>query len=54
MLVERSWEIHTHLSNVAKAFVRGDVTHYQRVVAIKDTVRLMAAVDEAIPNWPME
>jgi hypothetical protein len=23
-------------------------------VAIRNTIRLMAEVDEAIPNWPME
>ena len=32
-----------------------DITHYQRVVvAIKDTIRLMAAIDAAIPKWPVE
>ena len=32
-----------------------DITHYQRVVvAIKETIRLMAEVDKAIPNWPIE
>ena len=32
-----------------------DINHYQRVVvALKETIRLMAEVDEAIPGWPME
>jgi hypothetical protein len=29
--------------------------HYQRVVvAIKETIRLMEAIDMAIPKWPIE
>jgi hypothetical protein len=32
-----------------------DITHYQRVVkAIKETIRLMAEIDKAIPKWPIE
>lgn len=32
-----------------------DINHYQRVVvALKETIRLMAEVDKAIPGWPME
>lgn len=32
-----------------------DINHYQRVVvALKETIRLMAEVDKAIPEWPME
>jgi hypothetical protein len=32
-----------------------DVTHYQRiVVAIRNTIRLMSAIDKAIPQWPIE
>ena len=31
-----------------------DLTTYQRiVVALKETIRLMAKIDEAIPEWPM-
>lgn len=31
-----------------------DIRHYQRVVvAIKETIRLMAEIDAAIPKWPM-
>jgi len=31
-----------------------DITHYQRVVvALSETIRLMAAIDAAIPAWPM-
>ncbi len=32
-----------------------DLTHYQKVVvALKETIRLMAEIDEAIPEWPIE
>lgn len=32
-----------------------DLTHYQRiVVAIKETIRLMAEIDQLIPIWPIE
>jgi hypothetical protein len=32
-----------------------ETEHYQKiVVALKETIRLMAAIDAAIPNWPME
>jgi hypothetical protein len=32
-----------------------DSTHYQKiVVALKETIRLMAEIDELIPGWPME
>jgi len=32
-----------------------DLTHYQRiVVALKETIRLMAEIDELIPGWPVE
>ncbi|MBA4419597.1 MAG: DNA methyltransferase [Anaerolinea sp.] len=32
-----------------------DINHYQRVVvALKETIRLMAEVDVAIPGWPMD
>jgi predicted helicase len=32
-----------------------DITHYQRVVvAIRETIRLMAEIDETIPKWPVE
>lgn len=31
-----------------------DLMHYQRiVVALKETMRLMAAIDKAIPGWPL-
>jgi len=29
--------------------------HYQRVVvALRETIRLMAEIDETIPGWPLE
>jgi len=32
-----------------------DVAHYQKiVVAIRDTIRLMAEIDAIIPGWPIE
>ncbi|MFM7219784.1 MAG: type ISP restriction/modification enzyme, partial [Nodosilinea sp.] len=32
-----------------------DLTHYQRIiVALKETIRLMQQIDEAIPGWPLE
>lgn len=35
--------------------IREDINHYQRVVvALKETIRLMAEVDMTIPGWPME
>jgi len=31
-----------------------DLTHYQKVaVALKETIRLMAEIDAAIPAWPL-
>lgn len=32
-----------------------DISHYQRVVvALKETIRLMQEIDQAIPGWPVE
>ena len=32
-----------------------DITHYQKiVVALKETIRLMAEIDQIIPGWPLE
>ena len=32
-----------------------DITHYQRiVVALSETRRSMAAIDKAIPGWPLD
>ena len=32
-----------------------DISHYQRVVvALKETIRLMAEIDKAIPGWPIK
>jgi len=31
------------------------VTHYGKiVVALKETMRLMADIDEVIPSWPLD
>jgi hypothetical protein len=33
----------------------GDVLHYQKVVvALKETMQLMMAIDELIPSFPIE
>jgi len=36
--------------------LRGEeITHYQRVVvSLRETIRLMAEIDELIPKWPIE
>jgi len=32
-----------------------ELTHYQKViVALKETIRLMAEIDKLIPVWPLE
>jgi hypothetical protein len=32
-----------------------ELTHYQKVVvALKETIRLMAEIDQLIPTWPLE
>ena len=32
-----------------------DITHYQRlVVALKETIRLMKEIDQAIQEWPVQ
>ena len=41
-------------STYAGALSADDITHYQRVVvAIKETIHLMAEIDKAIPQWPI-
>ena len=38
-----------------KTLTYDELTHYQKViVALKDTIRLMAEIDELIPGWPVE
>ena len=32
-----------------------DLNHYQKtIVALSETIRIMAAIDAAIPSWPIE
>jgi hypothetical protein len=32
-----------------------EMTHYQKVVvALKETIQLMAEIDALIPSWPLE
>jgi len=38
-----------------RTLIYDELTHYQRViVALKETIRLMAEIDELIPGWPVE
>jgi hypothetical protein len=38
-----------------RALAYDDITHYQKiVVALKETLRVMRAIDAAIPKWPLE
>ncbi len=37
-----------------RALTNADLTHYQRIiVALQETIRLMEAIDDAIPGWPL-
>ena len=37
-----------------RALTYDDLTHYQKViVALKETIRLMAEIDKMIPGWPI-
>jgi hypothetical protein len=57
------WDFHIGGSRIAEKWLadrRGrtlsaaDLMHYQRViVAIRQTVALMAEIDELIPDWPI-
>ena len=39
---------------VGRQLTYDDLTHYQRiVVALNETIRLMAEIDAAIPAWPV-
>jgi hypothetical protein len=58
------WEFHIGGYQVCEKWLKDrrgrrlsydDLTNYQRiVVALRETIRLMAEIDEAIPGWPME
>ncbi len=58
------WEFHVGGYQVCEKWLKDrrsrrlsyeDLTHYQRiVVALKETIRLMKEIDEAIPGWPVE
>jgi hypothetical protein len=44
----------TPVGNGSRAFLP-HITHYQRiVVALSETIRLMAAIDQAIPGFSIE
>ena len=58
------WEFHVGGYQVCKKWLKDrrgrtlsfdDLTHYQKtVVALNETIRLMAELDRAIPSWPIE
>ena len=58
------WEFHIGGYQVAQKWLKDrkgrtltydELTHYQKViVALKETIRLMAEIDELIPGWPVE
>lgn len=58
------WEFHIGGYQVAQKWLKDrkgriltydDLTHYQKViVALKETIRLMAEIDDLIPGWPVE
>ena len=58
------WDFHIGGYQVAEKWLKDrkgrtlsydELTHYQRViVALKETIRLMAEIDELIPGWPIQ
>ena len=58
------WEFHIGGYQVCQKWLKDrkgrtltydELTHYQKViVALKETIRLMAEIDELIPGWPVE
>jgi hypothetical protein len=58
------WEFHVGGYQVCEKWLKDrrgrtlsfeDLTHYQKVVvALHETIRLMAEIDRAIPSWPIE
>jgi predicted helicase len=58
------WEFHVGGYQVCEKWLKDrrgrqlsfdDLMHYQKVVvALKETIRLMAEIDKAIPGWPVE
>ncbi len=58
------WDFHIGGYQVAQKWLKDrkgrtltydELTHYQKViVALKETIRLMAEIDELIPGWPLE
>lgn len=58
------WEFHVGGYQVCQKWLKDrkgrtltydELTHYQKVVVIlKETIRLMAEIDEVIPGWPVE
>ncbi len=58
------WEFHIGGYQVCQKWLKdrkgrtlsiNDITHYQRIVlALRETIHLMAEIDQIIPRWPME
>ncbi len=58
------WEFHIGGYQVCQKWLKDrkgrqlsydDITHYQKIVlALRETISLMAEIDEIIPGWPME
>ena len=58
------WEFHIGGYQVCEKWLKDrrgrtlsfdDLTHYQKIItALKETIRLMAEIDAAIPKWPIE
>lgn len=58
------WDFHIGGYRVAEKWLKDrkgrtltfdDLSHYARVVAtLQETIRLMEAIDEAIPGWPIK
>ena len=61
---KKVWEFHIGGYQVAQKWLKDrkgrkltvdDINHYQKViVALRETIRLMAEIDSLIPSWPLE
>ena len=58
------WEFHVGGYQVCERWLKerrgrqlsyNDLTHYQKIiVALNETIRLMAEIDQTIPEWPIK
>jgi predicted helicase len=61
---EEVWNFHVGGYQVCKKWLKDrkgrqlspeDIQHYQQIiVALEETIRLMAVIDQAIPSWPIQ